>query len=195
MKFISVGPYCSTVEILKEHNLKAEAYPFDSIFSSLKMIKHAINDKFNIFLDKKYYDRGTNDTSTRHLFYNEFLDTPILLQHHIKFEYPKDYKISGGSLFVHHNLIENKDDYEKFKRRCDRLLSLIESNEQITFVYYNCYTNDYDDIIDFYDNFLSNKNIYVIGIFENNNEKKILYESANCKIYQNYDRSSIFNEM
>jgi hypothetical protein len=31
--------------------------------------------------------------------------------------------------------------------------------------------------------------------FENNYERKILYENINCKIYQNYDTSIIFNEI
>ena len=51
--FISIGPYCSTADILKKHNHRLQAFPFDYIFSSLEMIKHCINDQFNIFLDKK----------------------------------------------------------------------------------------------------------------------------------------------
>ena len=195
MKFISIGPYCQTVDILKTHNLRTEAYPFDYIFSSLKIVEHCINNKFNIFLDKNYYINGTDKNSTRHSFYCKFLDTPILLKHHIKFGYSNDYKVSNGNLFNHHNLIENDDNYEKFKRRCNRLLNLIENNEKIVFVYYYCYIDEYDDIIEFYNNFSYYKNIIIIGIFENNNDKKILYENKNCKIYQNYDMSSIFNEI
>lgn len=193
MKFISIGPYCSTADILKDNKLRTEAYPFDYIFSSLEMVNHAINDKFNIFLDKQYYTAGNCNNSTRHSFYCKFLDTPLLLQHH--HDHSKDYKVSSGNLFNHHNLIEDNDSYEKFKRRCDRLLYLIENNEKIVFVYYNCHTNDYNDIIDFYNNFSNNQNIYIVGIFQNNNEKKILYENTNCKIYQNYDTSFIFNEI
>ena len=195
MKFISIGPYCSTADILKTFNLRTEAYPFDYIFSSLEMVKHCINDKFNIFLDKKYYTHGNCNNSTRHSFYCNFLDTPLLIEHHIKHNYSKDYKVSSGNLFGHHNLIHDNGDYEKFKRRCERLLNLIENNEKIVFVYYNCYTNDFNDIIDFYDTFSYNKNIYIVGIFENNYDKKILYENINCKIYQNYDTSIIFNEI
>ena len=188
MKFISIGPYCSTTDILKENNLRTEAYPFDYIFSSLEIVKHCLNDKFMIFLDKKYYMYGNCKKSTRHSFYCNFLDTPLLQQHHIKFNYSKDYKVSEGNLFNHHNLIDDNDNYEKFKRRCERLLNLIEKNEKIVFVYYNCYTNDFNDIIDFYNFFSYNKNIY-------NYDKQILYENINCKIYQNYDKSIIFNEI
>ena len=192
MEFISIG---DTANILKSNNLRNNAYPFDYIFSSLEIVKHAINNKFNIFLDKKYYTPGSSDISTRHLFYCNFLDTELLLQHHIKFNYPKDYKVSSGNLFNHHNLIDNNINYERFKIRCDRLLNLINSNNKIVFVYYNCYTNDFNDIIIFSNNFSDNKNIYIIGIFENNNDKKILYENTNCKIYQNYEISFIFDEI
>jgi len=196
MEFISIGPYCATADILKEQSLRQNAYPFDYIFSSLEMIKHCIKDNFNTFLDKKYYTDGTRSDSTRHTYYCKLLDTEILWKHHIRHGYSNDYKVSSGNLFNHHNLIDDKNnDYESFKRRCDRLLQLIHNNKIIVFVYYNCYTNNYDDIIDFYNEFSGNKNIYVLGIFENNLDRKMLYESSNCKIYQNYNRRHIFNEI
>jgi len=153
------------------------------------MVKHCINDKFNIFLDKNYYTHGNSNTSTRHTFYCKYLDTPLLLLHHANCCYG-----SYGNLFNHHNLIDNNGDYEKFQRRCKRLLSLFENNEKMVLVYYNCYTNDFNDIVDFYNTFY-NKNIYIVGIFKNNYDKKILYENVNCKIYQNYDIATIFNEI
>ena len=52
MEFISIGPYCDATGMLKKHNLRLSSYPFDYIFSSLELIKHAIEDKFHIFLDK-----------------------------------------------------------------------------------------------------------------------------------------------
>lgn len=153
MKFISIGPYCDTKEILKANNLTTEAYPFDYIFSSLDMVKHCINDKFNIFLDKKYFEPSTHNTA--HKFYCKFLDTELLIKHHIKHNYSKTYKPSNGGLFTHHDLIQNSENYEKFKRRCGRLLDLIENNKKIVFVYYNCYTNQYQDLVDFYNSFFS----------------------------------------
>ena len=76
-----------------------------------------------------------------------------MIQHHIKHNFSKDFKISSGNLFNHHNLINNNGNYEKFKRRCERLLSLIENNEKKVFVYYNWYTNHFNDIIEFYNTF------------------------------------------
>ena len=194
MEFVSIGPYCATADILKQHNLRLHSYPFDYIFSSLQIVKHSINDSFNVFLDKQYFMPGTNNTSTRHLIYCDFLNTELLYQHHIKHNHPNDYKVSSGNLFQHHNLMDN-NIYCQFKRRCDRLLNLINNNNKIVFVYYNCYTSDFNDVIDFYNNFANNKNIYTVGIFQNNSEQKILYQNLNCKIYQNYDCEYIFNEI
>lgn len=78
MEFVSIGPYCNTADILNQHNLRVNAYPFDYIFSSLEMVKHCINDRFNIFLDKSYYTKGNDNDSTRHSFYCKLLDTDIL---------------------------------------------------------------------------------------------------------------------
>lgn len=75
MKFVSIGPCCDTADILKHYNLRTEAYTFDYIFSTLEMIKHCISDKFNIFLDKKYYIKGDHDSSTKHQFYCNYLNS------------------------------------------------------------------------------------------------------------------------
>lgn len=196
MEFISIGPNCDTADTLKIHNLRNNAYPFDYIFSSLEMIKHIINDKFKIFLDKTYFENGTFEGSTKHSFYCKYLDTDILLRHHQRWiQIPADYKVSNGNIFNHHDLINNESHYDGFKRRADRLLNLIENNKKIVFVYYNFYTNTFDDIIDFYKSFSNYENIFILGIFKNNEEKKILYENKNCRIYQNYDDGETFNEI
>ena len=194
MEFISIGPYCSSTEILKFNGLRNHAYPFDFIFSSLEMVKHCINDRFNIFLDKSYYEYCC-ENSSHHLFYSKFIDTEILRKHHIAGNlHDIANNLINRQIFLHHNLFNN-DIYLSFVRRCARLLNLIDNNHKIAFVYYNCYTTEFSDIIDFYNNFSNNKNIYVIGIFENTLEQKMLFESSNCKIYQNYDRNFIFNEI
>ena len=195
MEFISIGPYCSTSDILKEHELRNFAYPFDYIFSSLEMVKHCINDRFNIFLDKIYHQKTSSKKSSRHLFYSKFIDTEILRKHHIAHKVPHIAKnLTNREIFLHHNICD-KINYDSFVKRCNRLLSLIDNKKKIAFIYYNCYTTQFDDIVDFYNNFSDNNNIYVIGIFENKSEKKMLFESSNCKIYQNYDRKFIFDEI
>jgi hypothetical protein len=198
MEFISVGPYCASAEIIKGHGLRKKSYPFDYIFSSLEMIKHCINDKFAIFLDKQYYRSGESphNQSMHHSFYAKYIDTEILRRHHIAdnaSKYADD--LANREIFIHHDLLINNDVYESFVRKCRRLLDLIEQNQKIVFVYYNCYTENFDDIVDFYLNFSGNKNIFVLGIFKNDSDKKMLYENDNCKIYQNYDTLVILDEI
>lgn len=197
MKFISIGPYCATGDILKNHHLKTESYPFDNIFSSLDIVKHCIDDKFKVFLDKQYYTPGTCNKSTRHSFYCPFLDTPLLRIHHMVVDgWASDYKSSTGNFFNHHNLIDDTGDYEKFQRRCARLLTLFENNEKVVLFYYNRYTTYFDDLVEFYKHFCHKKNIFIVGVFENMNDcRKILYENVNCKIYQNYDLPTIVHDV
>ena len=195
MEFISVGPFCTTADIIKLNNFRKSSYPFDYIFSSLEMVKHCINDRFNIFLNKEYYLEGNEKKSMHHLYYSKFINTEVLRKHHLKWNMLNiANNLEKREIFLHHNLLD-EETYSAFVRRCNRLLNLIDNNEKIVFVYYNCYTEDYDDIVDFSKNFSNNKNIFVIGIFENNSEKKILYENLNCKIYQNYDKVFIFNDV
>ena len=194
MEFISIGPYCSCADIIKSNGLRNNAYPFDYIFSSLEMVKHCIDNRFDIFLDKRYYNYSS-ENSTHHLFYSNFIDTDLLRKHHIAHDLPDIAdNLVDREIFLHHNLF-NDDIYLAFVRRCNRLLNLIDNNTKIVFVYYNCYTTEIDDILDFYKFFSDNKNISVIGIFENVFDKKMLFDSSNCKIYQNYDREFIFNEI
>ena len=143
--------------------------------------------KNNIFKNPGVY-LGLSETSMQHLFYSQFIDTEILRKlSGIESQFDKE-------IFMRHNLLNN-DIYLAFVRRCNRLLDLIDNNNKIVFVYYNCYTTDFNDILDFHNNFSNNKNIFVLGIFENSGDKKILFENSNCKIYQNYDRNFIFNEI
>ena len=74
MEFISIGPYCGSADIIKNTGSRNTSYPFDYIFSSLEMVKHCINDRFNIFLNKNYY-KYCSESSTQHLFYSKFIDT------------------------------------------------------------------------------------------------------------------------
>ena len=81
MVFICIGPYCITAHILKEYGKRKEAFPCDWIFSSLQMIEHCISDKFTTFLNSTYYENFSFGGATRHLFYQNMLDTDLLLHY------------------------------------------------------------------------------------------------------------------
>lgn len=191
MKFVSIGPYCKTAEFLISYGLKPVSYPFDYIFSSLDIVRDCLEDKFAKFLDKSHYAAGDSENSTKHTYYSKYLDTPVLLKHHLTCNFSEEYKVSSGNFWNHHDLINKPADYEAFQRRANRLLDLIKSGEKVVFVYYNCYTKDTKDVIDFA-NSLTYPTIFVLAIFENDDGTKILYNAPNCRIYQNFDRRQIF---
>ena len=104
-------------------------------------------------------------------------------KHHIACNLPHIADdLTNREICLHHNL-SNDEVYASFVRRCNRILNLIDIDHKIVFVYYNRYTNDFDDLVDFCNN-VSQKNIYVVGIFENSNETKMLYQSSNCRIFK-----------
>jgi len=197
IEFISIGPYCYTADLLKKNNLRFNAYPFDWIFSSLEMVEHCIRDRFQTFLNKDYLvsPPGGLGSKTQHTVYAKYLHTDILITYSNRGKnIPKsEYLLPDDIVFNHHDLLGK--DYNTFVRRCDRFMDLIDSSKKICLVYYNAYTREFDDIIKFATYCLKFKNIFVAGIFENKEEKKILYNKTNCKIYQNYDSLETFEDL
>ena len=98
-------------------------------------------------------------------------------------------------MFNHHDLINNEDHYERFKRRVKRLLTLIESGVRVVFVYRDEYTNNHEELVALSRHLASTPNIYVLGIFDNTERSGVMYESKNCKIYQNMSHAYIFGDV
>ena len=194
MEFISIGPHCNSADIIRDNGLRKLSYPFDYVFSSLEMVKHCIDDRFNVFLDRKYH-RYCSNNSMFHIFYSNMIDTEILRKHHIANQlYDVANNLKNREIFIHHSLFNN-DTYESFVRRCNRLMNLIDNQHKIVFVYHNSYTTDIGDILDFSNHFSDKAHIFTVGIFENDYDKQILFENSRCKIYQNYNREFIFNDV
>ena len=191
MNFISIGPFCATAQNIKDCGQRKFAYPFDWAFSSLEIVKHCLDDRFEIFLDKSYYTKGFHENATQHTYYHKLMDTEVLnkrLRH-------TNNKPALEADFLHHdNLIRDNERYECYIRRCNRLLELIDNGENICLVYYNMYCNDTEELIAFSKHFEKYKNILVLGLYQNNKTKEILYESNNCKIYQNYNSKEVFDK-
>ena len=49
MEFVSIGPNCISTNLLVKLGLRKKSYPFDYIFSSLEMVEHCINNRFDIY--------------------------------------------------------------------------------------------------------------------------------------------------
>jgi hypothetical protein len=131
----SLGGMCHSSQILKRNNLKLCSYPFDWIFSNCDNIIHCIEDNFNIFLDKSYYqDIHTkwNNNQCGHKYYNV-------------------------NMFNHFDP-RNEKDYNYYVRCVDRFKNLLQKQEHKLFTMIfinidNVEKNIINNIIDFNNKF------------------------------------------
>jgi len=138
MKYSSLGRICHASETLKRNKLKTESYPFDWILSNSKMVEDCIIDKFETFLDKKEYETIYKDDNTIGTEHNKYCDLVF------------GSKFGHNPIFNHHDLLNNEEHYNYFKRCVDRFLNLLKSDEPKTFLYfYNYGKQELDDFIKF----------------------------------------------
>ena len=104
----SLGTLCHSSQLLKRNNLKLCSYPFDWIFSNCDNIIHCIEDNFNIFLDKSYYN-NISKSRCGHSKYNE-------------------------KMFNHRNPLNNINDYNYYVRCVDRFKELLQKQEHKLFI-------------------------------------------------------------
>jgi len=151
----SLGGVCHSSQILKRNKLKLCSYPFDWIFSNCDNILHCIEDKFNIFLDKSYYqdiDCKWNDNQCGHKYYNV-------------------------NMFNHFDP-RNEKDYNYYVRCVDRFKNLLKKKEHklFTMIFINIdkiENNSTKKIIDFNKKFSKyTSNYTLLVIFHIKNKKK-----------------------
>lgn len=107
----SLGSLCLTAQMLKRNKYKLCSYPFDWIFSNCDNIIHCIEDNFNIFLDKSYYQDVQfkwNNNQCGHRYY------------HV-------------NLFNHFDP-RNEKDYNYYVRCVDRFKNLLQKQEHKLFI-------------------------------------------------------------
>lgn len=107
--FISLGENCSSAWYLQQVGLKAQSFPFDWIFSSPEIVLDCIDDDFEKFLDKSLIVPDANSKSAGHSYYH-------------------------SKLFNHRNPLNSDDDYQYYRRCCDRFLELIRSQTNIIYL-------------------------------------------------------------
>jgi hypothetical protein len=104
----SLGPFCHSSYLLKDTGLKRCSYPFDWIFSNHNNVIHCLENDFNIFLDKSYYN-SLSEKQCGHSYYHK-------------------------EMFFHRNPLDNEDDYNYYVRCVNRFKQLIECEEQKLFI-------------------------------------------------------------
>ena len=142
----SLGSLCHSSQILKRNNLKLCSYPFDWIFSNYDNIIHCIEDNFNIFLDKSYYQ-----------------------DNHCKENNKCGHKYYNVNMFNHRDP-RNEKDYNYYVRCVDRFKNLLQKQEHKLFIMIFINMNNIDEniknnIIDFnnkFSKYTSNYTLLVI---------------------------------
>lgn len=105
--FVSLGDHCLPANLLRAAGLRHAAYPFDWIFASPEVVKHAIEDDFRTFLDRGYF-RSTSPTEGVHRAEHEFYRT----------------NFGQGSLFFHHDPDRNESHHAHYQRAVQRFRGL-----------------------------------------------------------------------
>jgi hypothetical protein len=190
---ISIGPTCYSACLLKEFGYRFEAFPFDWLFSSLNMVAHCIETDFRDFLDIKYlYDIAPD--GSRHVIYNQMIDTPNLRKHHIEHGYPvfRDNGEINWRVFNHHNLT-NPTIHESFVRRCARFMDALRGSDPVLLVYLNRNTNDCDKIVEFARRMSFRDGVTVIGIIERaGTTRKILHQERGVIVFETDAARNVF---
>jgi len=162
MHFISIGPYCITAEIIREAEYRTLSCPFDWIFSSLDMVKHCIDDEFKTFLNLDLINNHS------HIHYDKYLNTPV-----INHQYRRVFGHTNRPLITfNHDLLHDEETYKKYKRRCERFLNLIKTNEIIGVYTIDGVIIDIDEIL----LFQSKIEFPLLVIYINSNEEELLEE-------------------
>lgn len=89
LSLISIGGHCITSGLLQTLGLRLRSYPFDWLFSSLRMIEHCLRDDFAEFLNPAQYEPvpveqrskpGVNRTD--HRLYRDEFGVEHVFNHH-----------------------------------------------------------------------------------------------------------------
>jgi len=78
----SLGTHCYASWIMDRMGLRQYAMPFDWLFSSIRMVTHAINDDFQEFLKRDQYYRIDDHGRCGHHFYGQEPGLSLIFNHH-----------------------------------------------------------------------------------------------------------------
>lgn len=127
MKYISVGPLCTSAASMNRTGHRQASHPFDWIFSDLDMVTDCIKTKFEHFLNRDYIVPTEGDRSTNTYY-----------QHHCE-----------HNIYNHHDL-SLPHVHALFVKRCARFLKDIEEGAFLIYTT-QCdnYQRDQDRIVNF----------------------------------------------
>jgi hypothetical protein len=191
--YVSLGPDCTIAGLLNDLNLRKQSLPFDFLLThpllGIKYVTDLINNDFSDYLN----DLKCNNQNK---------------------VYSANYP---NSLFYHHDLINNKQNLvkslkidhlnmdepliDKFKRRGNRFINIINDKDNINLFFY-CLnnnvitTNFYESLDNFIDvmNKKSNNQYLLVILFtdlQTDDDIKIDYNNENVRFYSFPNKNSI----
>lgn len=173
---ISFGHICFSSSFIKILNLKTQSYLFNWLVSKLDVIKDCIETKFIHFLNRDNYKQIT--TQTVNIIDKEKIficNETAQINYHYETDKDNINKYSFKLVLNHHDIINNNDDYEYYKRCIERLYKLFEKDYiKKYFIYFNPimsindFENKKEDILCDFDNsckFIIQKTKNIFGIY------------------------------
>jgi len=132
-KVISIGSDCTVATLIRQLNLRAEAYPFDWIYSHFESLYNVLNDDFKFFLDPNSLKLNNNNDIIVDFYNFGFVhDFPTI--HH------------DAALNDHQTVVNGKirDDWQefiglvrvKYQRRIERFRNELSGNNRVFLVRY-----------------------------------------------------------
>lgn len=121
---ISLGSTCLLARHLQNKGLRMAKFPFDWMFSTPYLVRHALSDNFKTFLDPKQYSRtstGGRNVGTHHKVYRLMQDTKgrkVLCPHH---------QLWSGAQTA-------KVDRDSYRRAVQRLRTVLTTTSRTLFV-------------------------------------------------------------
>jgi hypothetical protein len=181
MKCITIGLQCSVPEGINRANLREYSYPFDWLWCPSKttynILKILINDGVEHAL--VYMTTGWK-------YYHKLETT-----HYVSVNYITENQINPNSGLGNTHFIIDDEYKNKLRKRLERLLRDIQSNERILFLYgdaANSLTNYYLDEIEYGVDATENLlQIYEL-IYPINNNIKMIYFCWNQRKKENNDK-------
>jgi hypothetical protein len=178
MKYISIGLQCSVTNAIRDANLREYGYPFDWSFSPSKTTYNILNILINDSIENTI-EYIINDYSYYILENKEFYRSVNYITNN------KINKNTGLGI-VHYDINDNY--INSLKRRFQRLLNDIKSNENLTFIYSDAASPDTNYYLDGIEYGLDATE-YLLKIyhllFPINNNIKILYFCWNNRKKEN----------
>lgn len=165
MNILSLGENCLPDDILKRYGIKTFSTPFSSSRSNILYVNKLIETNFEGLLSFDLLEKDV-DSPFPNLYRNKKIFNDIKSNETSIF----NATCANGFEFTHHNIIQNKEHLDSYKRKIDRFNALKNSYEPTILFYHYRYCSPRDGniekIVEYAHKTLSllNKKTYIIII-------------------------------